>query len=328
MVVMDAKEPRHRTDEYAGVVPARLSKDVLRSLSEISPARFLARVVLDWALYLGAVYLCEAYWNPLLYVITVLWIGGRLNALSVLMHEATHRRAFRSARVNDWVGEVLLAWPLAITLHGYRSNHFLHHRHLNTAEDPDWERNRPPQFQFPRTRGSVLVELLKYLSFINLPLEVKQLMRSKHLRDNPWHIELGRGVFLLTVVGLSIYFHFWKLLLLYWVVPFATTFLLFIYLRSIAEHYGGMEYDDPLTQTRTVLPAWWERWFFGPHNINYHLEHHLYPSVPCHNLPKLHAALMQDPVYRERAHVTEGYLRGVMREVEWDRPRPEAVKID
>ncbi|MBM2841879.1 MAG: fatty acid desaturase, partial [Bacteroidetes bacterium] len=29
-------------------------------------------------------------------------------------------------------------------------------------------------------------------------------------------------------------------------------------------------------------------------NINYHLEHHLYPGVPWYNLPKLHRLLQQD----------------------------------
>lgn len=328
MVVTDAKDPRHRTDEYAGTLPGRLSVDVLRSLSEVSEGRFFARVALEWALYLGAVWLCEAFWNPLLYVLTLIWIGSRMNALSVLMHEATHYRAARNRGLNDMVGEVLLAWPLGITLYGYRSNHFLHHRNLNTDSDPDWVRNRPPQFQFPTTKGKIGLELIKYLFFVNLPLEVRRMRESKDLRDVPWHIELGRAALLLTPIVLSVYFDFWRQLILYWIIPLATTFLLFLYLRSIAEHFGGMEYDHPLTQTRTVVPAWWEKWLLGPHNINYHLEHHLYPSVPCHNLPKLHNLLMKDPMYREKAHVTKGYMRGVMTEVEWDKPRPGAAKID
>jgi fatty acid desaturase len=31
-------------------------------------------------------------------------------------------------------------------------------------------------------------------------------------------------------------------------------------------------------------------------NINYHLEHHLFPAVPWYNLPKLHRLL--EPEYR------------------------------
>jgi fatty acid desaturase len=89
---------------------------------------------------------------------------------------------------------------------------------------------------------------------------------------------------------------------------------MFVYVRGVAEHFGSMEYDEELGSTRTVNPYFWERWFFGPHNINYHLEHHLFPGVPFYNLPKLHAVLMSDGAYRSKAHVTRGYSTGLVRE--------------
>jgi len=36
-----------------------------------------------------------------------------------------------------------------------------------------------------------------------------------------------------------------------------------------------------------VLPAWLA-WLIFPHRVNYHIEHHLYASVPHYNLPELH----------------------------------------
>ena len=35
----------------------------------------------------------------------------------------------------------------------------------------------------------------------------------------------------------------------------------------------------------------WLRWLIFPHNVNYHVEHHLYASVPQYNLPRLHAEM-------------------------------------
>ena len=75
-----------------------------------------------------------------------------------------------------------------------------------------------------------------------------------------------------------------------------------------------MNYGDELGSTRTVLPFLWEKWFFAPHMVNYHLEHHLYPSVPFYNLPELHAAMMANPTYAARAHMTRGYSTGLVRE--------------
>jgi fatty acid desaturase len=39
----------------------------------------------------------------------------------------------------------------------------------------------------------------------------------------------------------------------------------------------------------------------------YHIEHHLYPSVPVFRLRKLHHTLLQNPEYAARARVAHGY---------------------
>lgn len=44
-------------------------------------------------------------------------------------------------------------------------------------------------------------------------------------------------------------------------------------------------------------------------NMNYHVEHHMYPGVPCYNLPRLHHLIDLD-----LAPVTVG-LRGVVKAV-------------
>jgi fatty acid desaturase len=106
-------------------------------------------------------------------------------------------------------------------------------------------------------------------------------------------------------------FGFWKELLLLWLVPYLTVFNLLLHVRSIAEHFAT-ENDDPLNITRTTIIPAWEKIFF-PKNINYHLEHHLYPAVPFYRLPALHRELMGQPTYRQKAHVTYSYF-GVLRE--------------
>jgi len=36
-----------------------------------------------------------------------------------------------------------------------------------------------------------------------------------------------------------------------------------------------------------------QTFFFAPHQVNYHMEHHQYPSVPFFNLPKVHRLLKE-----------------------------------
>jgi beta-carotene hydroxylase len=66
-----------------------------------------------------------------------------------------------------------------------------------------------------------------------------------------------------------------------WVYPLLTVYL--------PHHDYG---DEPLRQTRTlrgrVIPAIFLE-------LTYHLEHHLYPAVPSHNLPELSRRL--DPIF-------------------------------
>ncbi len=66
---------------------------------------------------------------------------------------------------------------------------------------------------------------------------------------------------------------------------------------------------------RSVLAPLWELWLIAPWGLNYHLEHHLYPSVPCFRLGELHALLMTREPFPQLAHVTHGYFSGLFRDV-------------
>ena len=35
-----------------------------------------------------------------------------------------------------------------------------------------------------------------------------------------------------------------------------------------------------LSGLRHLDAAWWEKFLLAPHNVHYHVDHHLYPSVP------------------------------------------------
>jgi fatty acid desaturase len=77
----------------------------------------------------------------------------------------------------------------------------------------------------------------------------------------------------------------------YWLFPVILAQPL---LRAIllAEHTGCSEDANGLTNTRTTLTSWPVRFLMW--NMPYHAEHHLYPSIPFHALPRAHV----DPGYR------------------------------
>ena len=90
---------------------------------------------------------------------------------------------------------------------------------------------------------------------------------------------------------------------------------MFQYIRSVAEHFGELAYEDSLSSSRTILPTRLERFLIALHNVSYHLEHHLFPGVPFYNLPKLHKKLMKGEAYQINAHITKGYFNGLLQEL-------------
>ena len=52
-------------------------------------------------------------------------------------------------------------------------------------------------------------------------------------------------------------------------------------------------FDSPLEAARTNTGPAALLWFFFPHNVNYHIEHHLHPTIPHYNLPAAHEAFLE-----------------------------------
>jgi fatty acid desaturase len=60
-------------------------------------------------------------------------------------------------------------------------------------------------------------------------------------------------------------------------------------IRGMSQHTLLPHSNDKVLGTRTILTTPLVRFFMC--NENYHLEHHLYPGVPWHHLPHVHAVL-------------------------------------
>jgi fatty acid desaturase len=93
--------------------------------------------------------------------------------------------------------------------------------------------------------------------------------------------------------------------------------ILFSGVRPYLEHAGtgvGL-FRDARTYSSPVMTAL----FLGN---NYHLEHHLYPSVPCHRLPAVHRFL-QAAGYYAGAGVIEPTFWGALAHARARSPYPQ-----
>lgn len=320
MTVALADAPNRAEAQFEASGATRIDVTAIKKLSRIDSVRSAAHIICEWLLIIAAAVLCWRYWHPAVYVVAVAFIGARQHGLMVLAHDGAHWRLFRNRTVNDWVSELALAWPFVVlSMQMYRQNHLPHHKHINTDRDPDWVRKQTADWRFPKTRTQLVRMLILdaigvgFAQFIIVSIGFARAASRDKRPQLPVAFRVGRLLFLVSVVTIVSVLHAWWQVLLFWLVPFVTWTQLCFHVRSIAEHFAIHGRQGVYAQTRTVIPSVFERIFVLPKHANYHLEHHLFPSVPFYRLPELHRYLMEQPEYRAGAHVTRGYVQ-VLRE--------------
>jgi fatty acid desaturase len=300
-----------QTLEPVGAQPSNrastLPADEIKALCELNSFQNVAYIVMEWLSIFLVVYFTQKYFNPVTYFLAIVWIGSRFQALGVLMHESVHYRLFKNRKLNEIVGE-FLAWPLTLTMKGYRNSHLAHHQNLNTDKDPDWNQ-WDKYYQFPKTKKQMTMALIENALGIGFIYDIAQTAfvhkeQADVHNQIPLSLRICQLSFYAAIAALSIAFSFWQLLLLYWFVPLLTATKFFDYVRAIAEHYP-LVYSQELKSSRNTFG--WLPILTAPYNINIHLDHHLYPGVPWYNLRKLHDLLMRNPEYRHEANNSEGY---------------------
>jgi fatty acid desaturase len=269
-----------------------LSRDEIRELLRPQDLRSWGSIALNWGLVFASFAAVAAWPNPLTIVAALFVIGARQLSCAAIMHDAAHRALFRNRTLNDWAGNWLAAYPVWSDVERYRPYHLQHHAKTGSAEDPDIGLVRP----FPITRSSLRRKVWRDLSGRTGRKFARGAWKRSfaRYREDPIARRASRGVLITNLALLAILTaagH--PALYLLWVGAWLTTYTLVTRIRSIAEHALTPAADDPLRNTRTVLPRWWERLLVAPNRLNYHLEHHLLMTVPHYNLPRLHRLLAE-----------------------------------
>lgn len=288
-------------DDFRKALPA----DLVQRLARVSPWRSAWSVAQE-LLVLGTFVAAALYWWTSWVVIPcVLLIGTRQHALFVLAHESAHYRLFEQRWLNDLVGRAC-ATLQGLSMCTYRVIHRLHHNNLYGELDPDTALHGG----YPRGKWYLLRKLLKDLSGLTawktyayflggapaLNTQTNVALRplddtSAKLRDQARSDR--NTVICFHLVALSVFALGGYLVeyLLLWILPLVTVVQAILRLRAIAEHGATTDFSSPLTAARTNLVPAWLGWLVFPHHVNYHIEHHLYASVPHYHLPELHREL-------------------------------------
>ena len=124
---------------------------------------------------------------------------------------------------------------------------------------------------------------------------------------------IGITLFNGTLFFILLYFNWAFYYILFWILPIIL-YLPFVFrIRSICEHFGLTK--TKIDDSRTMYPTLLDKIFFGFNwNLSYHLDHHLFPTVPSYNVKALHKELLKNKDYIENAQITKNGVYGVFKE--------------
>ncbi len=220
-----------------------------------------------------------------------------LLGLSIALHEASHRLLFRNAMLNEVAG-FLCGMPVLVPVSAFRANHWLHHARRGSGADCTEE---ILDFALFRTLPVYCLGLvIKSFGFVTA-LPVIAVLRAR------WRVRarvLGEYVLLIGALAFAVRMVTPHALWCVWGLPLLITAVL-SQVRAVAEH-GLTVKGNVFTASRTVLSSRVLELLMC--NINYHLEHHLFPNLPWYHLPEAHA-LLQVEYRRTGASVYRSYRR-------------------
>ena len=282
-----------------------LSPATLRELSARSDPQGLIRAASHYGaiVIVGALIWLVSRTYGIVWALPLIFIQGYFVAfLFMVVHETAHKTAFRSRALNLALGH-LSSFAIWLPYEYYCLFHWDHHRY---TQDPE----RDPELLVGPMPASDTQLAIAYTGLLQMAYRVRLMFRHAFTGKvaAPWipegkrHIvvrearlyALGYAVLLLASLALST-----TILLWVWIVPVLVGQLIlrpYLY----AEHTGCERTRNAFDNTRTTTTGTIMKWFTW--NMPYHVEHHAYPSIPFHALPKLNRIVADQIVYRGQSY--------------------------
>ena len=211
-------------------------------------------------------------------------------------HECGHGTAFRTPWMNNVVFEIASFMILRNSI-TWRWSHARHHTDTYiVGRDPEIAIMRPPVFikvignffGIPQAIG--FFPRMIYNAFVGVHPEEKTFVPETEWARLVKVARVSTAIYGATLL-LAIYT--WSLLPLM-LIGLPSLYGAWHYIMTGLLQHGGLADNvlDHRLNSRTVLMNPVSRFIYW--NMNYHVEHHLFPMVPYHALPRLHDAIKHD----------------------------------
>jgi beta-carotene hydroxylase len=260
-------------------------QESIKGMEAPDGGRFLGWTAMHLSAWGAAVYGTYLFHGLIPLALLGMFLGSQLHAMTILQHECGHGTAFASKAANLWVGR-FLAFFIFLPFTSFTEAHKRHHWYLgDPKKDPDdwYYAGGKKQLFF---REMLFMPYFIVLSLRDFGPETrKTVSRELAVTVCVWGLLLGgllyAGLFRVALSG--------------FLIPMAWLAVVISPIARGYEHYpmADLGSADPrrkdihantVTVTNPVVGFFWA-------NINYHVEHHLFPKVPFFSLPKAHGLL-------------------------------------
>ena len=247
----------------------------------------------------------NAYWSVPLLLAALFAHGTVGNFLGgTACHELSHKTPFKTKALNEFFLRVFafFGWFDRVW---YRASHIRHHQ-LTVHHDYDGEVILPPRFSF--RDWQFWLALFGWNPLVTWGAIRTQWRRATGRLDNSWfefvlpeedlalrrqHRDWARFV-LVGHLALAAAFVATGQWFLVFVFNLGTQYCSWLgFLCGSPQHYGlSPDVPDHRLCCRTYTCSWLPGFLYW--NMQYHVEHHMFPAVPFFNLPRLRAAIAHD----------------------------------
>lgn len=277
-------------------------KDELRPLYKSNNYKGIIGILYDYLVIALAIALGN--YNIWFYPLAVLIIGSRQRALATILHDASHLCLAKSKKLNYILGTYFSGYLIGQEFNVYKDSHVKgHHTHLgNPDKDPDYQYHiESGLYKLKNNNHFLFKYVLRPLFLLNIVSYAYYVFKNRMLQFKKYPKQYIAMIALwIVIIGILLYFGAIKFLLLYWIVPYFTSFMVIGWFIEMAEHYPlVLNNKKGIKMTRNRFSHWFEAFFLSIHAENYHLTHHLQASIPYWNISKAHKIMMKDSEYRE-----------------------------
>ena len=297
----------------------KIDKKTLKELSKRSDSKGLIDISIFIVALLLSGYLCVVSWGTLWSIPALLLYGNIFYCKIIsIQHETNHETYFKTRALNKFFYHItsLLGGFEAVR---WKWSHFHHHTYtIFTHEEVyDYENNSPkptepirfllnflplgPIINIQKIRHFTHFEIIKHSFGIITPVvnitvpekEIKKIINSSRLYVGFW----------LIIILSSILFKTWLPIIMLILPPFYGNTILMI--CGMTQHAGLADnVKDHRKSTRTVIMNPFFSFLYS--NMEYHIEHHIFPKIPCHNLKAFHQ-VVKDQMPTPRKGIINAY---------------------